>query len=925
VLNTNVGTCLSSPFVPVPVTHMDNCGNTAYSRTVPSGVVGDMFYPGNYTYSFSMRDSADNEASCSFKVTVVDPDAPVLTCPATIVLQRDPVSCGALLTYPHPAAEDCVPSDMLVYTFAGPANGTNVSADSTVTAYVFDTFGNSASCTFAVQVVGECTGGTSTSTTTVATTTTTTPTTTTTTPTTTTTTPTTTTTTPTTTTTTPTTTTTTPTTTTTTPTTTTPTTTTTTTPTTTTTTPTTTTPTTTPVATTRAPAFPCLHANQALLYGISGSNIVRLAFDGSSWTSGVVGPISHVNLTITSLSPNGMAFDSHSGLIFMATFGGNRNSTLFSFNVSSNAVVQYGGLSGQAGSGAFRDGSFWYVDQRTDILRRVFLDVSRQTVINDTFVTRLTNGTKQYDFGDIDFGTDGKLYWLARVTVTAAGTEIAREFASLDLSTNTYTLIQSLPVGGNYGQLATGANGVFYNSNGGSLMTLSNNGALSTALLPGTSISVTDLASVVCPGGIAPATTVTTTAATTTPTTTTTVATTEPTTTVPTTTPAPTTRAPVFPCTAGSNALLYGVVAGSSSASVVRIALTNGVWSSSTVGALSNANLIFTTSSPNGIAFDSATGLLYLANFGGNRNGTLFNYNVSSGVTRLSGGLGGQSGSAAMFGGYYWYVEQRSDILHRVALHPTTQVVISDTVVDRITGGQKSLDFGDIDFGTDGRLFVSAKIIVSGSTVSRDYAVYDLNTRVYTVLSNQASGSDLNQIALGSNGVMYNSNNGVVRTLALNGALSGPLITTATVTDLGTATCVGLDLNGNRPGASDAVPFVSASQPVMLVTSSLPTGVALEQAVSSFTATLRQALNGGMELLSAVGSSEIAVSFNPTTRVLTATGAAPFTAYMSVLNSLSYLNTADPATPGTRLVDVTVTVANGMLLSMNVPVVVTLA
>lgn len=351
-------------------------------------------------------------------------------------------------------------------------------------------------------------------------------------------------------------------------------------------------------------------------------------------------------------------------------------------------------------------------------------------------------------------------------------------------------------------------------------------------------------------------------------------------------------------------------------------------WTNTNLGLLIHPSLTFTSSSPNGIAFDSNTGLLYLATFGGNRNSSLFNYNVTSGLVRLSGQLGGQCGSGAFFGGYFWYVEQRSDVVHRVAIDQGTQVVISDTIFGNIAGGSKWFDFGDIEFGTDGRMFFSAKMMTSSAanagTVSREYSTFDLNTRAYVTLSNQSANSELNQIALGSNGLMYNTNNGALRSLALNGGFSSVLTSTATLTDLGSSSCLGLDLNGDRIGWSTTAPYVSGSPPIMLVSYASFVGLPLTQSVTSFTATLRLALNAGFETLSGSGSNGISLSYNPTTRVLTATGTAPVSSYMVVLNSLSYFNSADPATPGTRFVDVTATLANGMLLSMNVPVVVTL-
>ncbi|WP_257463016.1 ELWxxDGT repeat protein [Archangium lipolyticum] len=115
-----------------------------------SQVSGSEFPLGTTSVTVSAKDSADNEGSCAFSVTVRDTTAPAITCPADLEVEtRD--AQGLAVEYPSATASDAVTAaPRLAYSHASgglfPVGTTPVEATAT------DAAGNSASCSFRVTV-----------------------------------------------------------------------------------------------------------------------------------------------------------------------------------------------------------------------------------------------------------------------------------------------------------------------------------------------------------------------------------------------------------------------------------------------------------------------------------------------------------------------------------------------------------------------------------------------------------------------------------------------------------------------------------------------------------------------------------------------------------------------------------------------------
>ena len=128
----------------------DNCpGVGAVSR---SGVpAGNVFPVGQTTLTYSATDAHGNTGSAQQVVTVVDNTAPVISCPANIVIEPTCPS-GAIATYSTPTATDNCGVQSVVRT-AGGASGTVFQiGTTTVTFTATDIYNNTSSCSFTVTV-----------------------------------------------------------------------------------------------------------------------------------------------------------------------------------------------------------------------------------------------------------------------------------------------------------------------------------------------------------------------------------------------------------------------------------------------------------------------------------------------------------------------------------------------------------------------------------------------------------------------------------------------------------------------------------------------------------------------------------------------------------------------------------------------------
>src|SRR4029079_12105450 len=144
IVSTAGGFCASN--VTFSATATDNCG-TANVTCDP--VSGSSFARGTTTVTCTADDTHGNTSQCTFTVTVNDTEAPVVTCPANIIVSTAGGSCARNVTFSATATDNCGTANVTCDPLSGSgfARGTT-----TVTCTADDTHGNSSQCTFTVTV-----------------------------------------------------------------------------------------------------------------------------------------------------------------------------------------------------------------------------------------------------------------------------------------------------------------------------------------------------------------------------------------------------------------------------------------------------------------------------------------------------------------------------------------------------------------------------------------------------------------------------------------------------------------------------------------------------------------------------------------------------------------------------------------------------
>ena len=134
-------------------TATDNCGGLL--TFVYSQDTATLFPVGATIVTATATDEAGNiSSSCTFTVTVIDDEAPIITCPTDVTQPVDPGVCDALVTIDFPIVTDnCnILSVLNDYTGTTSATGTYPVGVTTVTYEVIDVNGNSNTCNFSVTV-----------------------------------------------------------------------------------------------------------------------------------------------------------------------------------------------------------------------------------------------------------------------------------------------------------------------------------------------------------------------------------------------------------------------------------------------------------------------------------------------------------------------------------------------------------------------------------------------------------------------------------------------------------------------------------------------------------------------------------------------------------------------------------------------------
>ncbi len=125
----------------------DNCDGAIAPNCSPAS--GSVFPKGITTVTCSATDTAGNTGNCSFTVTVIDDDAPMIACPANISRNNDAGLCSAVVMFTATATDNCA----LAGVVASPPSGTAFPVGvTTVSVTATDTSGNQSVCMFTVTV-----------------------------------------------------------------------------------------------------------------------------------------------------------------------------------------------------------------------------------------------------------------------------------------------------------------------------------------------------------------------------------------------------------------------------------------------------------------------------------------------------------------------------------------------------------------------------------------------------------------------------------------------------------------------------------------------------------------------------------------------------------------------------------------------------
>ncbi|MBI1804857.1 MAG: HYR domain-containing protein [Ignavibacteriae bacterium] len=149
-VSNDPGTCSATVSFSDPSVS-DNCPGVGAPTCNPES--GSSFPKGTTKVTCSVTDAHSNTASCSFNVTVNDTEKPILSaCPKDTSLSTGNPA-GEVVTYQAPTATDNCPNNLGNVACNPPSGSTFPVGTTTVTCTVSDRAGNSASCTFHVEVI----------------------------------------------------------------------------------------------------------------------------------------------------------------------------------------------------------------------------------------------------------------------------------------------------------------------------------------------------------------------------------------------------------------------------------------------------------------------------------------------------------------------------------------------------------------------------------------------------------------------------------------------------------------------------------------------------------------------------------------------------------------------------------------------------
>uniref|UniRef100_UPI00321642D8 HYR domain-containing protein n=1 Tax=uncultured Draconibacterium sp. TaxID=1573823 RepID=UPI00321642D8 len=132
----------------------DNCNTSIEMSWSSNYAPADTFYIGTTAVEYIVSDTSGNESTCSFNISVIDNENPVITSfPSDTVVNNDAGECYATVPWTAPAATDnCTDPGSLTWTSTHAPNSTFDIGVTTVTYTVSDAGGNSVHSSFTITV-----------------------------------------------------------------------------------------------------------------------------------------------------------------------------------------------------------------------------------------------------------------------------------------------------------------------------------------------------------------------------------------------------------------------------------------------------------------------------------------------------------------------------------------------------------------------------------------------------------------------------------------------------------------------------------------------------------------------------------------------------------------------------------------------------
>ncbi|MEZ4800581.1 MAG: HYR domain-containing protein, partial [Flavobacteriales bacterium] len=156
-VSNDANACDADVTVPAPV-YVDECGIATVVNDYNGGADASDNYPvGTTTVTYTITDIHGNATTCSFDITVVDDEAPEVTCPSDIIISNEDNACNADVIVPAPTYDDECGIASVVNDYNGGADASDnyPVGTTTVTYTITDIHGNATTCSFDVTVIDD--------------------------------------------------------------------------------------------------------------------------------------------------------------------------------------------------------------------------------------------------------------------------------------------------------------------------------------------------------------------------------------------------------------------------------------------------------------------------------------------------------------------------------------------------------------------------------------------------------------------------------------------------------------------------------------------------------------------------------------------------------------------------------------------------